>query len=116
MDIFAKDTIAAYATAATSGAVAVLRVSGGDSLRILKALTGRGAFEARHAYLVKIHDGKDILDTAVALYYQGPASYTGEDRFELSVHAGEYIKARLLELVFLLGARMADTGEFSMRA
>lgn len=116
MDIFAKDTIAAYATAATSGAVAVLRVSGGDSLRILKALTGRGAFEARHAYLVKIHDGKDILDTAVALYYQGPASYTGEDSFELSVHAGEYIKARLLELVFLLGARMAEAGEFTMRA
>lgn len=116
MDIFAKDTIAAYATASTGGAVALLRVSGGDSLRILKALTGRSVFEARHAYLVKIRDGKDVLDTALAIYYQAPASYTGEDGFELSIHAGEYIKARLLELVFLLGARMAEAGEFTMRA
>ena len=100
MDIFAKDTVAAYATAASSGAVALLRVSGPKSLNILKTVTGRIEFEPRRAYFVRVRDGKSILDTAVAVYYQVPKSYTGEDSFELTVHAGEYIKARLLEIVF----------------
>lgn len=116
MDIFAKDTVAAYATAASSGAVALLRVSGPDSLSVLKTLTGKSDFEPRRAYFVRVHDGKSVLDTAVAVYYQVPKSYTGEDSFELTVHAGEYIKARLLEIVFSLGARLAEPGEFTMRA
>lgn len=116
MDIFAKDTVAAYATAASSGAVALLRVSGPASLSVLKSLTCREEFEPRRAYFVKVRDGKSVLDGAVAVYYQGPKSYTGEDSFELTVHAGEYIKARLLEIVFSLGARMAEPGEFTMRA
>lgn len=116
MDIFAKDTIAAFATASSSGAVALLRVSGGDCLEILKALTNRSAFEPRRAYFVRVYDGEAVLDTAMATYFEGPKSYTGEDSFEITVHAGEYIKARLLEIVFSLGTRMAEPGEFTMRA
>ena len=116
MDIFAKDTIAAFATASSSGAVALLRVSGPKSLEVLKALTKRESFKPRYASLVKIYDGADLLDRAVAAFYEGPKSYTGEDSAEITVHAGEYIKARLLELAFIAGARMAEAGEFTMRA
>lgn len=116
MDIFAKDTIAAFATASSSGAVALLRISGPESLTVLKTLTNRQNFKPRYAHLVKIYDGVNILDNAVAVFYEGPKSYTGQDCAEITVHAGEYIKARLLELVFAAGVRQAQAGEFTMRA
>lgn len=116
MDIFAKDTIAAFATASSSGAVALLRISGPESLAVLKTLTNRQNFKPRYTHLVKIYDGENIIDTAVAVFYEGPKSYTGENCAEITVHAGEYIKARLLELVFAAGVRQAQAGEFTMRA
>ena len=116
MDIFAKDTIAAFATASSSGAVALLRISGPESLAVLKGLTHRKNFKERYAHSVKIYDGNNIIDTAVAVFYEGPKSYTGEDSAEITVHAGEYIKSRLMELVLSLDARLAEPGEFTMRA
>ena len=116
MFLFNKDTIAAFATAPSSGAVALLRISGGEAEQILKLLTRRESFVERRVSLVKIYDGKDTLDTAVAVLYKNPKSYTGEDVVELTLHASPYIKSRILELLALNGVRPAKAGEFTMRA
>ena len=116
MFLFNKDTIAAFATAPSSGAVALLRISGGEAEQILKLLTRRQNFTERRVSLVKIYDGQDILDSAVAILYKNPKSYTGEDVVELTLHAGPYIKSRILELLALNGVRPAKAGEFTMRA
>lgn len=113
---FFDDTIVAFATPSSSGAVALLRVSGSKSQEILKNITKRNNFIERRATLVKIYDGDKVLDKGVAILYLAPKSYTGEDSFELTVHAGPYIKSRLLELVCAQGARIAKAGEFTRRA
>ena len=108
------DTIAAFATP-NGGAVAVLRLSGALVCPILKKLTKKD-FAPRQATLATIYDGDSVLDKALITYFQAPKSYTGQDVAEISLHAGPYIKSRILELCFALGARMARAGEFSQRA
>lgn len=116
MSLFNHDTIAAFASAPSSGAVALLRVSGPDSIKILCALTNKKEFKERYSTLVNIYDGSDVLDTALAVVFKNPKSYTGEDSFEITLHASPYIKSRMLELLILNGARPAKPGEFTMRA
>lgn len=111
-----NDTIAAFATSSASGAVALLRLSGEKSLEILKTLTRKQTFEPRKATLVNIYDEGAVLDKALALYFKAPNSYTGQDIVELSLHASPYIKTRVLQNCFKLGARQARAGEFTMRA
>ena len=111
-----NDTIAAFATSSASGAVAVLRLSGEKSLEILQSLTNKKNFEPRKATLVNIYDEGTILDKALALYFKAPNSYTGQDIAEISLHASPYIKTRILQNCFKLGARQARAGEFTMRA
>ncbi len=109
-----QDTIAAFATP-NGGTVAVLRLSGALVCPILKKLTKKD-FAPRQATLATIYDGDSVLDKALITYFQAPKSYTGQDVAEISLHAGPYIKSRILELCFALGARMARAGEFSQRA
>ncbi|MDR1684762.1 MAG: tRNA uridine-5-carboxymethylaminomethyl(34) synthesis GTPase MnmE [Elusimicrobiota bacterium] len=116
MFIFSRDTIAAFATASSSGAVALLRISGPQALDALRRLTRKDNFKARRATLVKIYDGAEVLDQAVAVVYAAPKSYTGQDVAEITLHASAYIKTRVLELLSALGVRPAKAGEFTMRA
>ena len=109
------DTIVAFATS-NGGAIAVLRLSGGLAYQILTKLTKKENFIPRQATFVTVYDGKDILDKALVTVFQAPKSYTGEDLIEISLHAGPYIKSRILELCLNYGARMAKAGEFSQRA
>ncbi|MCR5505122.1 MAG: tRNA uridine-5-carboxymethylaminomethyl(34) synthesis GTPase MnmE [Elusimicrobiaceae bacterium] len=109
------DTIVAFATS-NGGAIAVLRLSGTAAYKILTKLTKKEDFITRQATFVTIYDGKDILDKALITVFQAPKSYTGEDLIEISLHAGPYIKSRILELCLNYGARMAKAGEFSQRA
>ena len=109
------DTIVAFATS-NGGAVALLRLSGALAYKILQELTKQNNFTPRRATLATIYDGETVLDKALAVYFKAPNSYTGEDLIEISVHAGPYIKSRVLELCLMLGARMAKKGEFSQRA
>ncbi|MBO4707196.1 MAG: tRNA uridine-5-carboxymethylaminomethyl(34) synthesis GTPase MnmE [Elusimicrobiaceae bacterium] len=108
------DTIAAFATS-NGGAVAVLRLSGTLTYQILNKLTKK-EFTPRQATFTTIYDGENILDKAIVTYFKAPKSYTGEDVAEISLHAGPYIKSRILELCLALGARNARAGEFSQRA
>jgi tRNA modification GTPase len=114
------DTIAAVGTPAGEGAIAILRVSGPESKRILDAVfkprRAKAVMRPRHAYFGAIEDETGVLDHGVAIWYRAPASYTGEDVVELSCHGGLLVAQRILELLSRKGARLAEPGEFTRRA
>jgi tRNA modification GTPase len=109
------ETIFAPATAAGRAAVAVVRVSGPSTRDIVTALAGKVP-APRQAGLRRLrHAGVD-LDEALVLWFQGPASYTGEDAAEFHVHGGRAVVEALLEALVSLGLRLAEPGEFTRRA
>ena len=112
-----NDTIAALATAPGTGALAVIRVSGPDALRVVQGCIGGRALQPRLATLVRVRDARGcVVDECVATWFAGPASFTGEDTVELSCHGGMLVTRRVLERLLECGARPAEPGEFSRRA
>ncbi|GBR53743.1 tRNA modification GTPase TrmE [Neokomagataea thailandica NBRC 106555] len=110
-----SDVIFALATGAGRGAIAVMRASGTGSARVLASLCGVLP-EPRRASLRRLrHDG-EVLDEAVVLWFPGPRSYTGEDGFELHLHAGPAIIAGVADALTAFGARPAEPGEFTRRS
>jgi tRNA modification GTPase len=113
------DTIAAIATAPGESAVSILRVSGSEARAVVKKLAG-SAFDSvqpRTAHLLSLRDTDGALvDRALALWFKGPASYTGEDVVELHCHGGVLVTRRVLDLLLAAGARAAEPGEFTQRA
>ena len=112
------DTIAAVATAAGTGALAVLRVSGPAAATIAAGLVTPWPLVARRATRVRLADPETgaLLDDAVATWYAAPHTFTGEDVLELSVHGGGYVSALVLAALVAQGARPALPGEFTERA
>lgn len=111
-----QDTIAAIATAAGSGGVGVVRVSGSNAHAIARALCGR-RLKPRYAHYARFRDEcGETIDDGVALYFRAPASYTGEDVVELQAHGSPAVLRALLDRCCALGARPARAGEFSERA
>lgn len=114
------DTIAAVATPPGAGALAVVRVSGPDAHAVLRRLApALGDLpEARVATVVALKDPDNggLLDRAVAVRYDAPASPTGEDVVELSCHGGWLVPALVLEACLQEGCRRAEPGEFTRRA
>ena len=110
------DTIAARASPAGTGGIAVVRISGPLAAGIAKRMTGRVPV-ARQATLCTFCD-KDgqMLDQGIALYFPAPHSFTGEDVLELHGHGGPVVIASLVDAAISLGARLAEPGEFSKRA
>lgn len=109
------DTIFALATAAGRAAVAVVRVSGQGTRDVVAALAGKVP-APRQAGLRRLrHDGVE-LDQALVLWFEGPASYTGEDAAEFHVHGGRAVVEALLNALVSLGLRLAEPGEFTRRA
>ncbi len=111
-----EDTIAALATPHGESAVALVRVSGGESRRLAGEIFGHTPLprSARHA------DYRDrvgaVLDDVLFTYFAGPASYTGEDSLEIGCHGNPYIAQRVLEDLYARGCRAAEPGEFTKRA
>ena len=112
------DTIAAIATPPGSGALATVRVSGAEALRIATVVLGRasGTLPPRRASLAVARDQDGDIDQVVALYYPETQSPTGEDLVELTCHGSPYIQGRLLAALLEAGARTAHPGEFTQRA
>lgn len=113
------DTIAAPATAA-GGALAVIRVSGGNALticdRIFRGsapLADAGGYTVHYGHIMA--DGRTLDDVLVTVF-RAPRSYTGEDAAEISCHGSQYIVTETLRLLTAAGARMAQPGEFTIRA
>ena len=114
------DTIVAVATPAGRGGIGVVRVSGpaagGAAAAVLRA---GGELQPRQATLTSVvaaaAPGRP-LDQVVATYFPGPASYTGEDVVEISGHGSPVLLRQIVEAVVRAGARLAEPGEFTLRA
>ncbi|MDE3045340.1 MAG: tRNA uridine-5-carboxymethylaminomethyl(34) synthesis GTPase MnmE [Verrucomicrobiota bacterium] len=113
------DTIAAVATPAGEGAIAVLRISGSKAFEVAEAIFSKPIREVRtHTahYGNILSSGGEIIDSVLLLVMRGPRSYTGEDTVEISCHGGSLVTRRVLERVIKAGARPAQPGEFSLQA
>src|SRR3984885_4203609 len=114
----ARDTIFALSSGRPPAAIAVVRLSGPRAGDALKALTGKIP-EPRKAALAPVRDpaNGEIIDEALALWFPGPNSETGEDMAEIQVHGGQAVIAALLgALGRVENCRMAEPGEFTRRA
>lgn len=110
------DTIAAIATPPGRGGIGVLRISGTGVRDLTVALFG-SIPTPRHATLQIFRDAEGLpLDRGLALFFAGPASFTGEDLLEFQAHGGPVLMDMLLARVLQLGARQALPGEFTQRA
>lgn len=113
------DTIVAVATSPGRGAIGIIRLSGPESLDILRGLIDDELFtpEPRHLFLKQIvRESGEPLDSALVSYFEKPRSFTGEQMIELSCHGSPLILRRVLDLTQSLGARLAEPGEFTLRA
>ncbi len=111
-----SDTIAARATASGMGGVGIIRISGQLCQPIAKAILGEIP-DPRHATFARFVDGENhILDEGLAIFFNKPHSFTGEDVLELHGHGGVFILDLVLQRVIELGARLARPGEFTERA
>lgn len=113
------DTICALATAAGVGAIGVIRISGKEALAISsRCFKGKNLQEVptHTAHFGKFMQGPDIIDEILATVFVAPKSYTGEHTVELSCHGSPYIQQKILETLVENGARLAQPGEFTLRA
>ena len=115
-----QDTIAAVSTPFGEGAIAVLRMSGPQSVAIADGVfrSKRRASELppRLQQFGEILDASGVLDEVLLTVFRAPASYTGEDMVEIACHGGILVTRRLLGLLLERGARTAAPGEFTQRA
>ena len=110
------DIIAAIATPPGRGGVGIVRVSGKDLQQIAQQILGYIP-EIRHARFSNFKDeGGAAIDQGIAIFYSSPHSYTGEDVLELQGHGGPAVMDMLLSRCLSLGARLAQPGEFTLRA
>ena len=113
-----QDTIAALSTPLGRGGIAVIRISGDNTLSVLSVLVESlpPVPRPRKAYHSFIHKAGKRIDECLVTYFKGPKSYTGEDVSEIAVHSSPFIVEAVLELIFRHNVRQALPGEFTFRA
>lgn len=117
-----NDTIIALATPTGMGAIAVLRISGNEAIKRVsenfKSVSGKQLTnQPTHTiHLGHIIDGNTILDEVLVSVFKNPQSYTGEDVVEISCHGSTYIQQEIMQLFIQKGCRVANAGEFTLRA
>jgi tRNA modification GTPase len=114
------DTVVALSTPPGRGGIGVIRISGSDSLRILRILVASDSFDPTPNLLslkslVDPVNG-ETLDEALVCFFKAPHSFTGEDVVELHCHGSPVLLRAIIDLVLTLDARLATPGEFSLRA
>ncbi len=117
------DTIVALATASGAGAVAIIRVSGVEAISIsnavfksVKANKSLLTQKTHTIHLGHIMDGVRTIDEVLMSVFKNPRSYTGEDVVEIQCHGSIYIQQEIIQLLLRSGCRVADAGEFTLRA
>ena len=114
------DTIVALATPLGRSGIGVIRLSGGDALTIVRNIVSDKEFapEPRRAFLHRLYntEGSEVIDRALITYFRAPHSFTGEDVVEISCHGSPVLLRLVIDECLSLGARMAEPGEFSLRA
>lgn len=119
-----SDTIAAVATPAGTGGIAVIRISGTRALEIADAVfrqSGNPAGTLAEAISHTVHHGYVErvgirLDEVLATVLRAPRTFTREDTVEISCHGGRVVTRQVLESLLAAGARLAEPGEFTLRA
>lgn len=117
------DTIAAISTPPGSGGISIVRMSGADAVAVAaKIFKGKDGlfpeinpYQFYYGHVVESPSGKPI-DECLLLYMKSPKSYTGEDAIEFHCHGGPVSSFMVLQLLLSHGIRMADPGEFTLRA
>ncbi len=118
------DTIAAIATPQGQGGIGIVRLSGPEALSIARRVfvpSGRATLDAIASHRLihgRVGDPEtgDTLDEALLVYMRGPRSYTGQDVVEIQGHGGPVPLRAILSLCLRRGARLAQEGEFTLRA
>jgi tRNA modification GTPase len=117
-----NDTIVALATPSGSGAVSIIRMSGKNAISIasevFQSVSGKELTKQKtHTiHLGTIVDGTKIYDQVLVSIFKNPNSYTGEDVIEISCHGSVFIQQQIIQLLLRKGCRMAQAGEFTLRA
>ena len=117
-----NDSIIALATPSGIGAISVIRISGEDAINIVsKKFNSISGKELKNQKTHTIHLGhiienNRIIDEVLVSVFKNPSSYTGENVVEISCHGSSYIQQEIIQLFLKNGCRMADNGEFTMRA
>ena len=117
--IVETDTIVAIATAPSNSAISIIRLSGSEAIEIANSV-----FKGKNLKKVKshtihygyIHNNNDIIDEVLVSVFKSPKTFTREDVVEINCHGGIYVTNKVLELLLVKGARLADPGEFTKRA
>ncbi len=112
----ASDTITAPATPAGTAALALVRISGPDTKRLVAEILGRLPPPRQATYFEYRDRTGVLLDDMVGTWFAAPRSYTGEDVLELSGHGSPFISQRILGDLLARGCRLAEPGEFTQRA
>lgn len=121
--MYQKDTIVALATPPGVGAIGLIRLSGENAIEIVNACffnrKNEQKFLSKKTHTLSfgkiIYQGY-VIDEVVASLYRAPQSYTGENIVEISCHGSPYIQEQIIKVCLNLGARMANAGEFTLRA
>jgi tRNA modification GTPase len=111
-----SSTIFALATPAGRSGVAIIRISGPSAGDVLRTITRRDLPTPRVAVRRKFYSGDTLLDDGLALWFPGPASFTGEDMVELHIHGGSAIIVAMAESLVAQGLQPAEPGAFTRRA
>ena len=111
-----RDTIVAIATGNVRSAIGIVRISGPDAKVIAQKICKKPLSSRQAKYCKFYNEQEEVIDSGVAIWFQKPASFTGEDIVELQAHGSPTALQLLLDQCLLNGARMARPGEFSERA
>jgi len=120
--MISQETIVALASPSGAGAIAVIRISGTQALpiaeRVFQSVSGKAlSHQKTHTiHLGHIVDGPKVYDQVLLSIFKNPHSYTGEDVIEISCHGSTYIQQQIIQLLLREGCRMAQAGEFTLRA
>ena len=99
------DTIVAPATPLGRGALAIVRIDGRDSVSILTQLTRGGVPAIRNATLVKLTTNDALIDECIAIRYEAPHSFTGNDLVELTLHGNPLIVEQVIRACVAVDAK-----------
>jgi len=111
-----KDTIFALATKRGKSGIAVFRISGKDSHKLIKSISSKKKFKTNFVSLNNILDGKKIVDQTLTTFFKSPKSYTGEDMVEISCHGSVSVINKITYILLNKKIRLAGPGEFTKRA
>ena len=124
LQALSSETIVALATPQGIGAIGVIRLSGEKAISICESVFAtktlkKKDLESKESHTIHfgvIHEGDVILDEVLVSIFKTPHSYTGENTVEISCHGSQFIQQHLIQLFIKKGARLANHGEFTLRA